>query len=102
MDENKLQVEDEFEGGSMFASNKILIAMVVIALIAVLIGMGGQRSAPAKRADVYSAEEAAADRADRVAGFDVEKDGQRSVSKHRCPLRFDCSQAALVVRGRKS
>src|SRR3546814_10874615 len=56
MDENKLQVEDEFEGGSMFASNKILIAMVVIALIAVLIGMGGQRSAQDKSADVYSAE----------------------------------------------
>ncbi|HEY9552855.1 hypothetical protein [Allosphingosinicella sp.] len=77
MDENKLQVEDEFEGGSMFASNKILIAMVVIALIAVLIGMGGQRSAQDKSADVYSAEEAAADRADRVAGFDDEKAGQR-------------------------
>jgi hypothetical protein len=74
MDENKPEVEDEFEGGSMFASNKILIGMVVIALLAVLIGMGGQRSARDKSAEVYSAEEAAADRADRVAGFDEENE----------------------------
>src|SRR3546814_12474829 len=63
MDENKLQVEDELAGGSMFASNKILITMVVIALIAVLIGMGRQRSAPDKSADVYQAEDQSPTRA---------------------------------------
>lgn len=73
MDENKQQqVEDEFESGSMFSSTKILIGMVVIALLAVLIGMGGRPSEHDKRADVYGAEEAAQDRADRIAGFDEE------------------------------
>lgn len=41
MDEDKARDDEEFEGGSMFTSNKILIGMVVIALLAVLIGMGG-------------------------------------------------------------
>jgi hypothetical protein len=40
MDENKDRVEEEFESGSMFSSNKIMIGMIVIALLAVLIGMG--------------------------------------------------------------
>ena len=40
MDENKDRVEEEFESGSMFSSNKIMIGMVVIALLAVLVGMG--------------------------------------------------------------
>ncbi len=70
MDENRQEAEDEFERGSMFASNKILIAMVVIALLAVVIGMGGRRSAQDKSADVYAAEQEAAARADRIAGFD--------------------------------
>src|SRR3546814_13687297 len=96
MDENKLQVEDEFEGGSMFASNKILIAMVVIALIAVLIGMGGQRSAQDKSPDFSYAAEAAADRADRIAGFDDETAGQRYLHHPRCRFRFDTPPAALL------
>lgn len=41
MDDRKEPAGDEFEGGSMFASNKILIGMVVVALLAVLVGMGG-------------------------------------------------------------
>lgn len=40
MDENKDRVEAEFENGSMFSSNKIMIGMILIALLAVLIGMG--------------------------------------------------------------
>ena len=61
--------ENEPDTGSMFSSNKILIGMVAVALLAVLIGMGGQRSAQDKSADVYAAEETAAERADRAAGF---------------------------------
>ena len=41
MDEDEERVGDEFDDGSMFSSNKILIGMVVIALLAVLVGMGG-------------------------------------------------------------
>lgn len=41
VDENRNEVGEEFETGSMFSSNKILIAMVAIALLAVLVGMGG-------------------------------------------------------------
>lgn len=40
MDENKETTEAEFEGGSMFTSNKIMIGMIAIAVIAVLVGMG--------------------------------------------------------------
>lgn len=65
--------KDEFDEGSMFSSNKILIGIAVVALLAVVIGMGGQREAQDKRADVYASQEEAADQADRVAGFDEEE-----------------------------
>lgn len=65
--------KDEFDEGSMFSSNKILIGIAVVALLAVVIGMGGQREAQDKRADVYASQDEAADRADRVAGFKEEE-----------------------------
>ena len=69
--------KDEFDDGSMFSSNKILIGIAVVALLAVLIGMGGQREAQDKRADVYASQDEAADRADRTAGF-KEKEEEKS------------------------
>jgi hypothetical protein len=68
--------EKEAETGSMFASGKILIGMVVVALLAVLIGMGGERSPQDKRADIHAAEQEAAQQADRTAGFRDEDDGR--------------------------
>lgn len=66
-------IPEDSDGGSMFTSTKILIGMVVVALLAVLIGMGGQRSAHDKRAEVFAADQKAAERADRVAGFKDEE-----------------------------
>ena len=62
--------EDEFGKGSMFKSRTILIGMVAVALLAVVLGMGGQRTAQDKDAHVYAAQQKAQERADRVAGFD--------------------------------
>ena len=61
---------------AFFRPSRIAYVMVVIAIIAVLIGMGGQRTAQDKRAEIYSANQIAAEQADRVAGFPEENEAE--------------------------
>lgn len=70
MADEELEDEEHAPGThAFFTPRRIAMTMIVIAIIAVLIGMGGQRSGLDKRGDVYSAKQAEAERADRIAGF---------------------------------
>lgn len=60
--------------GSFFRMKRTWLIMITIAIIAVYWGMGGQRGGQDKSADVYSAEQRAAERADEVAGFGRSED----------------------------
>ena len=75
MAEEELEDEEHAPGThSFFTPRRIAMTMIVIALIAVLIGIGGQPTSHDKRADVYSAKQVEAERADRIAGFPVENE----------------------------
>ena len=55
--------------GSFFEMKRTWLIVIVIAIIAVFWGMGGQRTARDKTPEVYSAQERQAKEADQTAGF---------------------------------
>ena len=55
--------------GSFFEMKRTWLIMIVIAIVAVFWGMGGQRTAREKTHEVYSAQDRHAKEADKTAGF---------------------------------
>ena len=70
MDDDDVEIPIREPGtGSFFQMRRLWLIVIVIAIVAVFWGMGGQRDAQDKAGDVYTAQQRAEKEADRTAGF---------------------------------